>query len=84
MSGTGFAFACRTALKADDLVSIDLEPDGESGWIPIIGKVLNVTTREATDEFLMHAEFVGLSADTHEKILQFVYSQAKRGVSGLA
>ena len=40
-----------------------------------------ITKKEATNEFLMHAEFVGLSAKTHEKILQYVYSQANRGVS---
>jgi c-di-GMP-binding flagellar brake protein YcgR len=82
MSGTGFAFACRTALNVDDLISIHLQPEGGTARIPVIGKVLNVTRKEVTDEFLMHAEFVGLSADTHEKILQFVYSQSSGNVSG--
>jgi c-di-GMP-binding flagellar brake protein YcgR len=83
ISGTGFAFASRIALRANDLVHIELEPEGESKTIPLFGKVINVTKREATDEFLMHTEFVGLNADTHEKILQFVYAKAKRGVSGV-
>lgn len=83
MSGTGFAFAGRTALRTDDIVYVELKPDDGGSAIPIIGKILNVTKKAGTDEFLMHAEFVGLAADTHERILHFVYSQA-RGVAGTA
>jgi c-di-GMP-binding flagellar brake protein YcgR len=83
ISGTGFAFASRTTLRADDLVHIEIEPEKGASKIPIIGKVLNVTRKESTGEYLMHAEIVGLRADTHEKILEFVYAQSKRGVSGI-
>jgi c-di-GMP-binding flagellar brake protein YcgR len=78
ISGAGFALAARTALRPDDLVYIDLPIEGESVTVPLIGKVLNVTRRKTTDEFIMHAEFAGLSPDEQERIFQFVYSQVKR------
>ena len=81
ISGAGFALAARTALKADDLVYIDLKTEGEDSRIPVIGKILSVTRREATGELLMHAEFAGLSAHTHERIFQFIYSQARLEVT---
>ncbi len=77
ISGSGFALASRTALSPDDLVYIELPTDGgKDENIPVIGKILNVTKREHTDESLMHAEFAGLGADKHEKIFQFIYTHA--------
>jgi len=82
ISGNGFAFAARTPLRTDDLVYVEIEPHKGAAKIPIIGKVLNVTKKPATEEFLMHAEIVGVKADTQERILEFVYAQAKSGFSG--
>jgi c-di-GMP-binding flagellar brake protein YcgR len=77
ISGAGFALASHTALNANDLVYMEIPPNGGGDSdIPVIGKILNVTEREHTGETLMHAEFVGLSADRHEKIFQFIYTHA--------
>ena len=81
ISGAGFALATRTALGRDDLVYIELQTDGEDSKIPLIGKILSVSERKRTGEFLLHAEFAGLSPDIHERIFQFIYSQA--GPEGL-
>jgi c-di-GMP-binding flagellar brake protein YcgR len=77
ISGAGFALAAHTALNANDLVYVEIPGDGgEESPIPVIGKILNITRRELTGESLMHAEFVGLSADLHERIFQLIYSHA--------
>ena len=77
ISGAGFALASRTALKPNDLVYMEIPPNGGGdSEIPVIGKILNVTEREHTGESLMHAEFVGLSADRHERIFQLIYTHA--------
>jgi c-di-GMP-binding flagellar brake protein YcgR len=77
ISGAGFALAAHTALNANDLVYLEIPGDGGKGSpIPVIGKILNITRRELTDESLMHAEFVGLSAARHEKIFQLIYAHA--------
>lgn len=78
ISGSGFALAARAALKPNDLVYFEL-PTGEEGLkLPVIAKILAVSKREATDEFLMNGEFAGLSTDTHEQIFKFIYSQEKQ------
>ena len=85
ISGSGFALASRTALSPNDLVYLELPTNkGKEARIPIIGKILNVTKREHTGESLMHAEFVGLSADRHEKIFQFIYAHAGSGAAPAA
>ena len=61
-----------------------LEPRNQLVELSRIECELTAPMRMGTDEFLMHAEFVGLSADTHERVLQFVYSRAKGGIAGLA
>jgi len=77
ISGAGFALASRTPLTPNDLVYMEIPPNGAGNTnIPVIGKILNVTRREHTGEALMHAEFVGLSADRHERIFQFIYAHA--------
>jgi c-di-GMP-binding flagellar brake protein YcgR len=78
ISGAGFALAAHAALKPSDLLYLELATEEEYSDIPVIGKILNVTEKKTTGEFLMHAEFVGLSSDTHEKIFRFIYSQAKQ------
>ncbi len=77
MSGAGFALASRVELKPNDFVYLEL-PTGEDNFrMPLLGKILNVTKKELTEEFLLHAEFVGLSADAHERIFRFIYSHAR-------
>ena len=77
ISGAGFALAAHTPLNANDLVYVEIPGDGGKGSpIPVIGKILNITKRELTGESLMHAEFVGLGADMHERIFQLIYSHA--------
>ncbi len=77
ISGAGFALATRTPLAANDLIYLEIPgAEARGAKIPIIGKILNVTKREATDESLMHAEFAGLSADSHERIFQLIYGQS--------
>ncbi|UCD56457.1 MAG: PilZ domain-containing protein [Candidatus Hydrogenedentota bacterium] len=78
ISGAGFALVARVSLKPSDLVYIELPADGADSTIPVIGRILGVTERKTTGEFLLHAEFAGLSADTHERIFQTIYSQAKQ------
>jgi c-di-GMP-binding flagellar brake protein YcgR len=78
ISGSGFTLAVRTALRSNDLVYMELPCEGDDSKIPVIGKILNVTWRKMTEEFLVHAEFVGVDADTHEKIFQLIYSQMRR------
>jgi hypothetical protein len=77
ISGAGFTLALRTALRPNDLVYLDL-PTEEDSKIPVIGKILNVTHKQVTAEYHVHAEFAGLDADTHEKIFQLIYSQMRR------
>jgi c-di-GMP-binding flagellar brake protein YcgR len=78
ISGAGFALSAHTALNANDLVYVEIPGDGgKRSSIPVIGKILNITKRELTGESLMHAEFVGLSADRHERIFQLIYSHAR-------
>jgi len=77
ISGAGFALVARTSLSANDLVYIELPTmEGKGSKIPVIGKILSVTKKEITGESLMHAEFVGLSADTHERVFQLIYAHA--------
>ncbi len=76
LSGAGLALAAKLPLKPNDLVLIEL-PAEDDGCLPIIAKILGVRKRESTDEFIMNAEFVGMSADTHEKIFRLIYSQTR-------
>ena len=76
LSGAGFALAARAPLSANHLVYVELPANGGDARIPIIGKILNVTTRKRTEESLMHAEFAGLSAESHERIFQYIYFHA--------
>jgi len=84
ISGAGFALAAKAALKPSDLLYLELATDEEYADIPVIGKILNVTQKKTTGEFLMHAEFVGLSSDTHEKIFRFIYSQIRQELQPLS
>ncbi len=77
ISGAGFTLAVRTALRPNDLVYLELPTEGEDSKIPVIGKILNVTHRDVTGEYLIHAEFAGLDAETHERIFQLIYSHMK-------
>lgn len=77
ISGAGFALAAHTALNANDFVYVEIPSNGgNESFLPVLGKILNITKRELTGESLMHAEFVGLSGDMHERIFQLIYSQA--------
>jgi c-di-GMP-binding flagellar brake protein YcgR len=78
ISGAGFALAARAALKPNDLVYLELPTEDEGSRLPVIAKILGVSKKETTDEFLMNAEFAGLSADTHEGIFKLIYSQEKQ------
>jgi len=78
ISGAGFAFVARAELKPNDLIYIDLPSEDEDSRIPVIGKILSVSRRGRTDEFIMHAEFAGLTTDAHEKIFRLIYSQARQ------
>jgi c-di-GMP-binding flagellar brake protein YcgR len=79
ISGSGFALAARTSLKPSDIVYIEIPIDeGGGSTLPIVGKIMSVSEREHTGEFLMHAEFAGLSADLHEKVFWFIYTHAAR------
>lgn len=79
ISGAGFGLASRMSLKANDLVYLEIPTgEGEGSNIPVIGKILSVTKRKHAADFLMHAEFVGLGTDNHERIFQLIYSHAGR------
>jgi c-di-GMP-binding flagellar brake protein YcgR len=83
LSGAGLALAARFPLKPDDLIFVELPADDE-GCLPVIAKILAVNRREATDEFIMNAEFVGVSADSTERIFRLIYSQAKQKAAATA
>lgn len=76
LSGSGLALAARFPLKPNDLVFLEL-PGDDDGCLPVIAKILGVRKRDTTDEFIMNAEFAGMSADTNEKIFRLIYSQTK-------
>jgi c-di-GMP-binding flagellar brake protein YcgR len=76
LSGAGFALAARLPLQPNDLVFVEL-PSEDDGSLPLIAKILGASRRETTGEFIMNAEFVGMSADTRERIFRVIYSQAK-------
>jgi len=77
ISGSGFALAAHSAFSPNDLLCFELAAEEDDSDISVIGKILHVSERKVTGEFLMHAEFVGLSSDTRERIFRFIYSQAR-------
>jgi c-di-GMP-binding flagellar brake protein YcgR len=76
LSGAGFALAARFPLKPNDLVFVEL-PSDEKGSLPVIAKILAAHRRDTTGEFIMNAEFVGISPDTHEEVFRLIYSHEK-------
>ncbi len=79
LSGAGLALVTQVQLKPNDLVYLELATDEENGTIPLIGKILSVSERKLTGEYVMHAEFVGLSADMQERLFRFIYSRTSKG-----
>ncbi|GAB4355696.1 MAG: hypothetical protein Kow0099_39520 [Candidatus Abyssubacteria bacterium] len=79
LSGAGMALVTKVPLKPNDLVYLELATDEENGPVPLIGKILSVSDRKLTAEYVTHAEFVGLSADMQERLFRFIYSQMPEG-----
>ncbi len=80
ISASGFALASHIELEPDDLVYLELPAGDEEPPIPVIGKILGASRKQTTDEILTHAEFVGLGAETQERIFWFIYSRTKHDI----
>ena len=74
----GVALAARVPLALEDLVYIELPSEDEDTAIQVIGKIVSVSERKTTEEFLMHAEFAGMRNETQERLFPFLFSQIEK------